>query len=48
MTSLITFYDEMTASVAKGRAVDIIYPDFSEAFDTVSHNILIVGWTIRQ
>ena len=40
MTSLIVFYDEMTSSVDKGRGVDMVYPDFSEAFNTVNHKIL--------
>lgn len=37
-TSLLTFYEEMTASVAKSRAADITCFDFSDAFHTVSHN----------
>ena len=41
MTSLINFYDEMTGLADEGRAVDIVYLDFSKAFDTVSHKILI-------
>ena len=41
LTNLITFYDEMTGLVDERRAVDIVYPDFSKGFDTVSHKILI-------
>lgn len=35
----ISFYDEMTGWVGKGRAVDI-YLNFSKAFNSVSHSIL--------
>ena len=30
----------MTGWVDEGRAVDVVYLNFSKAFDTVSHNIL--------
>ena len=41
LANLIAFNDETVCSLVEGRAVDIIYLDFSKAFDTVSHNILV-------
>ncbi|KAK4826732.1 hypothetical protein QYF61_010985 [Mycteria americana] len=40
LTNLINFYDEMTGLVDERRVVGIVYPDFSKAFDTVSHKNL--------
>ncbi|KAK4815154.1 hypothetical protein QYF61_017595 [Mycteria americana] len=41
LTNLISFYDKMTHLVDEGKAVDVFYLDFSKAFDTVSHSIVL-------
>ncbi|RMB93702.1 hypothetical protein DUI87_29932 [Hirundo rustica rustica] len=41
LTNLNSFYDQVTHLVEAGRAVDVVYLDFSKAFDTVSHSTLL-------
>ena len=38
LTNLISFYDKVTCLVDEGKAVDVVYLDFSK---TVSHSILL-------
>lgn len=41
---LITIYNKITSSVDTGRTVDVVYLDFSKAFNAVSHCILLDNW----
>jgi len=40
LTNLIS-YDQVTCLEDEGKAVDVIYLNFSKAFDAVSHSILL-------
>ena len=41
LTNHISFYDWVTRLVDEGKAVDVVYLDFSKVFDTVFHSILL-------
>ena len=34
-------YGEVGATLDQGGQIDVIFPDFSQAFDSVPHNLLI-------
>ncbi|KAK4830924.1 hypothetical protein QYF61_014297 [Mycteria americana] len=44
----LAYYDKMTGLVDDGRAVDVVYLDSSKAFETLSHNTLIVRGNTRN
>jgi len=41
LTNLISFYDQVTCLLDEGKAVDIIYLDFCNSFNTVPHSVLL-------
>ncbi|PKU34923.1 rna-directed dna polymerase from mobile element jockey-like [Limosa lapponica baueri] len=41
LTNPISFYNKVTRLVDEGKAVGVVYLDFSKAFDTISLSILL-------
>ncbi|KAK4816177.1 LOW QUALITY PROTEIN: hypothetical protein QYF61_012467 [Mycteria americana] len=41
LTNLILFCDKVTRLVDEGKVVDVVFLDFSKAFDTIPHSILL-------
>jgi len=41
LTNPISFYNQVTCLVDEAKAVDVVLLDFSKAFDTVPHSILL-------
>jgi len=41
LTDLISFCDQVICLVDEGKAVDVVYLDFSKAFDTVPHSVFL-------
>jgi len=41
LTNLNEFFEKVTNQVDEGKAVDVVYMDFSKAFDKVPHGSLL-------
>jgi len=38
---VISFYDQVTILMDEGKPVDVVYLDFSKAFEIVSHSVFL-------
>jgi len=45
VTNLLTFLEETTKNIDEGTPTDVVYLDFSKAFDTVPHQRLLIKMT---
>jgi len=43
LTNLVAFCDVIAGWINGRRAVDVVYLDFTKAFGTISHNILVLS-----
>ena len=41
-TNLLEFLDKVSQVVDEGKAMDVVYLDFSKAFDKISHSKLLL------
>ena len=48
LTNLIAFCDKVTRLVDESKAVNVVYLNFSKAFDTVPYNILVEKLTAHS
>jgi len=48
LPNMVSFYEQVTRLMSEGRAVDILYLNFSKVSGTVSHRTLLGSWQLEQ